>query len=176
MGRLLQPLGRIPWRWRFDRSEQRRPLPGAYDLRNELWTKFKLNDTTKPFDPQTLRLMTLEHAAAIIEAKSGRTVLSEYLVERFRCNRPLWQHVALPYLRPRSIFTTNYDELVEIGYKSHSDQIDIVCNNRAPMQNRIVLYKPHGSLTHANQPVGHGGLVITQFDYLEMISEVLVQT
>jgi hypothetical protein len=51
-----------------------RPLPGAYDLRNELWTKFKLNDTTKPFDPQTLRLMTLEHAAAIIEAKSGRTV------------------------------------------------------------------------------------------------------
>jgi len=148
-----------------------RPLPSAYELRNELWITFKLNDTTKPFDPADLRLMTLEHAAAIIEAKTGRTVLSEYLVERFRCDRALWQHVALPYLQPRSLFTTNYDELVEIGYKSHIDQIDIVCNARVPMPDQIVLFKPHGSLSHANQPVGQGGLVITQFDYLQMISQ-----
>jgi hypothetical protein len=37
-------------------------------------------------------------------------------------------------------------------------------------QDRVPLYKPHGTLTHANQPVGLGGLVITQFDYFQMVA------
>jgi hypothetical protein len=151
------------------RNRNGRPLLNAYELRNELWSKLKANDPN--FDPAELRLMSLEHAAAIVEAKTGRTVLAEYLIELFRCDSPLWHHVALPYLRPKSLFTTNYDELVELGYKQHTDQLDIVCNDRHPVKGQAVLYKPHGSLSHANQPIGQGGLVITQFDYLEMIAE-----
>jgi len=152
------------------RNRDGRPLLNAYELRNELWRMLKL-DAGASFDPADLRLMSLEHAAAIIEAKTGRTIISENLIELFKCDRPLWQHIALPYLTPRSLFTTNYDELIELGYKHHEDQLDVICNDRAPVKGETVLYKPHGSLTHANQPIGHGGLVITQFDYLEMISD-----
>jgi hypothetical protein len=152
------------------RNREGRLLLNAYELRNELWAKFKADNSTA-FDPTELRLMSLEHAAAIIEAKVGRTVLAEYLLNLFRCDLPLWQHVVLPYLQPRSVFTTNYDELVELGYKHHSRQLDVICRDRTPVSGQSVLYKPHGSLTHSNQSVGKGGLVITQFDYLEMISD-----
>jgi hypothetical protein len=149
------------------RNEQ---LLNAYELRNELWLRFK-HDGKSTFSPADLKLMSLEHAAAIVEAKTGRTPMSEFLVERFTCELPLWQHLALPYLDPKSIFTTNYDELVELGYKAAPPLLDVICDGRSPMPGRTALYKPHGSLTHANQPVGKGGLVITQFDYFEMISE-----
>jgi hypothetical protein len=56
-------------------------------------------------------------------------------------------------------------------YKHQPNQLDVICRDRAPVPGQSVLYKPHGSLSHANQPVGKGGLVITQFDYLEMISD-----
>jgi hypothetical protein len=144
-------------------------LPSAYELRNELWAKFKNTDPS--FDPRDLRLMSLEHAAAIVEAKIGRTILAEHLLDRFRCDKPLWQHVVLPYLKPRSLFTTNYDELIELGFKSHVDQLDVICEDRGPVSGQSALFKPHGSLSHSNQRIGGGGLVITQFDYLEMISD-----
>ncbi len=142
-------------------------LLSAYELRNQLWTKFNRVDLAA-WAPAELKLMSLEHAAAIVEAKAGRDELSKHLVDVFSCDRPLWQHLVLPYLNPRVLFTTNYDELIELGY-SRPTMYDVICNDRAPMSNRVGLYKPHGSLSHTNQPVGHGGLVITQFDYLEMI-------
>lgn len=147
------------------------PLPNAYELRNSLWRTFKVADSAATFDPAELRLMSLEHAAAIIEAKVGRDALAKYLSEAFLCDRPLWQHLVLPFLKPSSLFTTNYDELVELAYKHHRTiPFDIVCRGRTPVTGRTVLYKPHGTLTHANQPTGAGGLVITQFDYFEMIA------
>ena len=145
-------------------------LPNAYDLRNGMWKEFKADEPIT-FDPASLKLMSLEHASAIIEAKTGRTILSEYLTEIFTCDLPLWPHVALPHLNPRSMFTTNYDELIELGYKNSSYLPDVICSDRSPVSGRTILYKPHGSLSHSNQAVGRGGLVITQFDYLKMISE-----
>ncbi|MBX3500032.1 MAG: SIR2 family protein [Alphaproteobacteria bacterium] len=147
------------------------PLMSAYELRNQLWQTYKHNIQQGPFDPRNLRLMGLEHATAIIEAKTGRQILNETLVRSFSCEKPLWQHIVLPYLRPVSIFTTNYDELVEIGYKNHPGLLDMICYDRHPIPGRRILYKPHGSLSHVGQPIGKGGLVITQFDYLEMISD-----
>lgn len=146
-------------------------LLNAYQLRNALWQRFK-HPTGTPFDPASLGLMTLDHSAAIIEAKTGRTPLNEYLIEQFTCEKPLWQHATLRYLRPKSLFTTNYDELVELGYSATpGPMLDIICNDRQAIEGRTCLYKPHGSLTHAREPVGKGGLVITQFDYLEMIAD-----
>jgi hypothetical protein len=152
------------------KNTEGRDLPTAYELRNELWLTLK-HDKTKPFNPAHLKLMTLEHAAGIIETQTYRLPISEFLVKRFKCEKPLWQHVALPYLNPRSLFTTNYDELIELGYKHYVKQLDIIRNDRTPMPDRTVLYKPHGSISHANQKVGQGGLVITQLDYLEMIAD-----
>ncbi|RWD94257.1 SIR2 family protein [Mesorhizobium sp.] len=146
-------------------------LPSAYELRNNLWQRFKHSGARESFDPSELRLMSLEHASAIIEEKTGRTALSEYLVDVFSCDKPLWQHLVMPFMRPAAMFTTNYDELIELGYKSQPGVLDVICSSRDPIKPRTALYKPHGSLTHANQPIGQGGLVITQFDYLEMITE-----
>lgn len=116
--------------------------------------------------------MSLQHAAAICEAKTGRTPLSEYLVARFDCERPLWPHLALPHLNPKSIFTTNYDTLIEQGFGRNGKVLDTIYDDRAPLtENDAVIYKPHGNLAQANQPIGRGGLVITQFDYLEMIAD-----
>jgi hypothetical protein len=145
-------------------------LPNAYGLRNQLWKVFKTTSGAT-FDPADLRLMSLEHAAAIIEAKIGRTALCDHLVETFLCDLPLWQHLVLPFLKPQSLFTTNYDELIELGFKRASVDFDVISRPREPVRGRTVLYKPHGTLTHANQAVGSGGLVITQFDYFEMIAD-----
>lgn len=146
------------------------PLPNAYDLRNALWQEFKA-DRNRPFDPAELKLMSLEHAAAIIETSTGRDEVDKFLLERFTCDKPMWQHLALPYLKPLSIFTTNYDEMVELGYKHHGPVPDVICDGKEPPSGRHAIYKPHGSLGHSKRPVGKGGLVITQFDYFSMISE-----
>ncbi|MEY9533064.1 SIR2 family NAD-dependent protein deacylase [Sinorhizobium fredii] len=145
------------------------PLPNAYELRNALWKKYKVPDG-HPFNPEDLRLMSLEHASAIIEAKVGRNELSNYLTDTFLCDRPLWSHVALPALNPKAIFTTNYDELVELGYKHSQEMHDVICDDHLPTPNRVPIYKPHGSLSRSNEKIGKGGLVITQFDYFDMIS------
>lgn len=144
-------------------------LPGAYELRNALWEEFK-HDGPAPFDPADLKLMSLEHASAIIETKVGRAEVSKFLQRAFDCDKPLWNHVALPYLEPKAVFTTNYDELVEKGYKSHAAVTDVICDDRKPVAPHVPIYKPHGSLSHASEKVGAGGLVITQFDYFEMIA------
>jgi hypothetical protein len=115
--------------------------------------------------------MSLEHAASIIEISAGRVELNKFLCAIFTCNRPLWQHIVLPHLGPRCIFTTNYDELVELGYKRHAEVPDIICEDRHPVEGRLALFKPHGNLGQSNLAIGKGGLVITQFDYFEMISE-----
>lgn len=144
-------------------------LPNAYDLRNDLWKKYKHVAPTE-FHPEELKLMSLEHAAAIIEAKIGRDELSRYLTKTFLCKMPMWSHVALPFLNPKAIFTTNYDELVELGYKSNEQMCDVICDDHSPTENRVAVYKPHGSLSRSNEAIGKGGLVITQFDYFDMIS------
>jgi hypothetical protein len=48
-------------------------------------------------------------------------------------------------------------------YKHQPNQLDVICRDRAPVPGQSVLYKPHGSLSHANQPVGKGvGLADSQ--------------
>ena len=151
----------------LNRSGQK--LPGAYELRNALWETYK-HEGPEPFEPAELKLMSLEHASAIIETKVGRTEVSKFLERSFDCDKPLWNHVALPYLEPKAVFTTNYDELVEKGYKSHPAVIDVICDDRKPVSPHVPIYKPHGSLSHSSEAIGSGGLVITQFDYFEMIA------
>ena len=143
-------------------------LPNGYELRNRLWNDLK-HSGANPFDPEELKLMPLEHAAAIIEAKVGRAILAKELKRHFKCDKPTWQHLVLPHLNPKAILTTNYDELVELGYAHSGRTVDVICDDRLPVEGQLPLYKPHGSLSHANQRIGKGGLVITQFDYFEFI-------
>jgi hypothetical protein len=120
-------------------------------------------------------MMSLEHAAALVEARSGRGALREDLVTRFRTDGPLWHHAALPLLGPKAMFTVNYDELVEQGWRAHGSGLprDLGLRHRpgAGPAGKVPLFKPHGTLETADQPIGQGGLVITMFDYYRMIGD-----
>ncbi len=149
-------------------------LPTAIGLRDALWSKFMLNASER-LDPPPLGLMSLEHATALIEAKVGRGPLTEDISNRFQVAEPLWPHAALAFLRPKAVYTTNYDELIELGWQQHGDLQRIVhvyseAQAQARMtHHRVPLFKPHGTAQHANTQVGEGGIVITQFDYFTML-------
>ena len=157
------------------RNRLGQPLPTAFHLRNLLWKKFM---AVRPddFSPEALALVSLEHAAALVERSIGRTALVEYLTEQFEVPTPLWQHSALPYIRPTGIFTSNYDTMIEQGWALHSSNEGLGTLRlyyRDEAKDRAVhipLYKPHGTTQRATTSVGEGGLVITQFDYIEMLS------
>jgi hypothetical protein len=150
-------------------------MPTAFHLRNGVWHNFMASEGDT-FKAETLGLLSLEHAAALAERSAGRYALIKYLVDQFRCEGPLWQHSVLPYLRPSAVFTTNYDTLIEDGWDLHSSSDGIgryrtYYRDESPDQDSsIPLYKPHGSVKQAHAAVGEGGLVITQFDYIEMVN------
>lgn len=150
-------------------SSKGKRLPSGYELRNRIWQDLKQRPGQE-LNAEELKLMPLEHAAAIVESKTGRPELVRYLTDEFTCDLPMWQHLILPAFRPQAILTTNYDELVELGYRAAKGPLlDVICDDRKPTLNHLPLFKPHGSLSHSSQPIGQGGLVITQFDYFEFI-------
>lgn len=151
-------------------------LPTAVDLRDELWRRFMLPAGTD-FDFSNLGAMTLDQAAAFAETKVGRAPVKEFMAARFRTERTLWQHAVLRYLRPKSLFTTNYDLLVEQAWNLQMPNngvpplVAIFSAEQRVVPNFIPLYKPHGSADRALDPVGSGGPVITTIDYFDMIAD-----
>jgi hypothetical protein len=153
-------------------------FPTAAYLRNELWREFMLSEAEQAqFDYSSLGLMSLEHAAAIVEAKVGRDSLIRHLQRRFAITRPLWQHCVLAHLRPKGFFTTNYDRLVEEGWNRAKttvpidDLFQVFSPAAIPTASGVLLFKPHGTVEYGKRPVGEGGFVISQFDYFQMISD-----
>ncbi|HXB68998.1 MAG TPA: SIR2 family protein [Candidatus Acidoferrales bacterium] len=156
------------------RNHMGNPLPTAFHMRNGLWQQFMTPDGTK-FEPESIGLVSLEHAAALVERSAGRDALMRYVVDYFQTAAPLWQHAVLPYLKPKAIFTTNYDNLIEAGWRLHGSaegigDFRLYYRHEDPDQSRAVpLYKPHGTIDCAKKQIGDGGLVLTQFDYLTML-------
>ena len=150
--------------------------PTAVDLRDELWRRFML-PAGADFDFANLGAMTLDQAAAFAETKVGRVPVKEFMAARFRTERTLWQHAVLRYLRPKSLFTTNYDLLVEQAWNLQMPNngvpplVAIFSAEQRVVPNFIPLYKPHGSADRALDPVGSGGPVITTIDYFDMIAD-----
>lgn len=147
-------------------------LPTAIGLRDELWSEFMLSDEERRAPPKP-GLLSLEHSTALIESKVGRGPLVEYVGRRFQVTRPLWPHAALGFFSPKAIYTTNYDELIELGWQYHASRPRIA-PVFAPSQTRVSggwtpLFKPHGTAQHASAHVGEGGIVLTQFDYFAML-------
>ena len=159
-----------------DAAPGRPSLPTAVALRNDLWGEFLLPESERAgFDFGKLDALSLDQAAAFAETRIGRTPVAEYIASRFRTRRPLWQHAVLPFLKPRALYTTNYDLLVEQGWslqvQNHGMRhlVPIFSSQHHPMRTDTPLYKPHGSAERAHDPVGSGGPIITTIDYFEMI-------
>ena len=151
-------------------------LPTAVELRDDLWRRFMLPPNAD-FDFGNLGAMTLDQAAAFAETKVGRAPVTEFVAARFRTERTLWQHAVLRYLNPNSLFTTNYDLLVEQAWHLQMPNngvpplVAIFSAQQRVVPNFIPLYKPHGSADRALDPVGSGGPVITTIDYFDMIAD-----
>lgn len=149
-----------------------KPFPSAYDLRNELWYKFM--NPRPDFKPEHLGLMGLEEAATLCQMRANRRSVEEFIAERFESNDPLWQHTTLPFLKPKAVFTTNYDTLIEKGWQASNAAR--VAGNYVPVsglsahnRNLIPIFKPHGSIEFPHEEVSAGGIVISRFDYYDMI-------
>jgi hypothetical protein len=150
-----------------------RPFPKAYELRNELWSRFMLKPHEREaFDFADLGLMTLEGASAIVTARVNRRALEEFLAERFTAQKPLWPHAVLPFLAPRAILTTNYDDLIEQGWNASgvARRCATVWDTQAANPSYMPLYKPHGTVEQPHAEIEAGGLVISQFDYFRIIA------
>lgn len=151
------------------------PLPTAFPLRNLIWRAFMCDDPAC-FDPADIQLVSLEHAAALAERCAGRSALLELLATVFNVDAPLWQHAVLPFLQPSAIFSPNFDSLIEEGWRAHSAYEGLgrlrpyYRDERLDSTPHVPLYKPHGTLERLNEPIGEGGLVITQFDYIKMLA------
>ncbi len=117
----------------------------------------------------------MEHVAAIAEASCDRKTIEEFVTARFYVEKPLWQHSVLPFLKPHAVFTTNYDNLIEKGWHLQSHQssvkelMPIFKENSRLSDDFTPLYKSHGSVEFPHKTPGHGGIVLSMFDYFEMI-------
>ena len=75
------------------------------------------------------------------------------------------------------MFTTNDDTLIEDGWALHgtSDGVGRLCvyykDETPTADGSVPLFKPHGSAEKASSRVGEGGIVITQFDYNQMLGK-----
>ena len=151
-------------------------LPTAVNLRNELWRRFMRPDDAD-FDFANLGTMSLDQAAAFAESKVGRRPVAEYMASRFNTEKTLWQHAVLPFLRPTSIYTTNYDLLVEQAWNAQMSRssihpvVPIFSAQQNVVPDYMPLYKPHGSADRAFDAVGAGGPVITTIDYFDMVTD-----
>ncbi len=150
-------------------------LPTALTLRNELWQKMMVG--TDAFDGSKLGMMSLEHATALIESRKARQALVRAMQDKFVTRKPLWTHVVLPFLKPTALFTTNYDQLIELGWdqcrartRDVPQLVPIFAENQAWPRNAVPLFKPHGSVERGGDRLGHGGIVVTLFDYFELIT------
>jgi SIR2-like domain len=152
-----------------------RPLPTAYHLRNLIWRTF-MSDESPEFTPEQIQLVSLEHAAALAERCSGRAALLQLLATSFQIDVPLWQHAVLPFLEPAAVFSPNFDSLIEEGWRLHATNTAVgrlrpyYRDENRDATPHVPLYKPHGTLERLHEPVGEGGLVITQFDYISMLT------
>lgn len=113
---------------------------------------------------------TLAEQTGIIENRTrDRARLILELRSQFKAVRPAGALLNLPLCKWKSIYTTNYDELVEACYKRHEQEIDVyTCNfdfhiRRNP--DSIQLFKLHGTIQKDEAFGDKSRLILTQADY-----------
>ena len=113
----------------------------------------------------------LVEAASILERRYGRKAIVDEICNALEPLQPTGGLLALPQFGWNSIFSTNFDLLMERAYK-HAGQLltpirsnyDISSNENAT---NTRLYKIHGCITQ-DQSMGHkASMILTEHDYEE---------
>lgn len=115
--------------------------------------------------------LTLDEAAEYAKSKVGSWALNKYIYELFIQFKPSSSHISAVQLPWDTIYTTNYDLLLENAQNTHGImpagviQPIVSCTTDLSQFNEddILYYKLHGSIDYANTEEGR--LILTKGDY-----------
>lgn len=120
-----------------------------------------------PNEPIEENLGTVSEA---VDAVFGRKELNEWFIDRFRALVPKGALPSIPTYHWKSIYTVNFDTLLEEAYRLNSgrrQEIHPFYSDKDPLSRlrpgEVPLYKLHGCLSRANSPDGR--LVLTPDDF-----------
>lgn len=132
--------------------------PTTEQLRRQLADKFGLSAES----------YTFSEIASLIEQKTSRKALVSALRERFRNIVPTRGLLNLPLYPWRSLFTTNYDDLIEQCYRRHERDVTVYSSNfdftdhDNPLATK--LFKLHGTIERDTSDGNVSRLIITDAD------------
>ena len=110
----------------------------------------------------------LSEVAQLVENRKSRRILIEAVQDALQGLAPTAGLLTLPDFDWLSIYTTNFDTLVEQSYRQNGRQLDVYRSNydvAAPRGERTPLYKIHGCVTQ-DSAFGHKSrMLITESDY-----------
>ena len=135
--------------------------PSAADLASAIIAEIKNPDLTEA---------TLIDAAGIFELKFGRRALVDLVAGKLVHIKPAGGILNLPRFEWQSIYTTNYDTLIEQSYRRASKEISIIRGNadfREGTSSATPLLKIHGCITQDISLGSQYRLVLTEVDYAE---------
>jgi NAD-dependent SIR2 family protein deacetylase len=113
---------------------------------------------------------TLAEQTGIIENRiHDRARLIQELRTQFRSAKPTGSLLNLPLCKWKSIYTTNYDELIEECYKRRNREVNVyTCNFDFHIRENpdsVQLFKLHGTLQKDEVFGDKSRLILTQADY-----------
>lgn len=134
--------------------------PSGYELAEFLKKKFETELEGEGGD--------LKDIATLIEISLGRKALVEAIHERISKLQPDKGMLAIPTFPWKSIYTTNYDTLIEQAYRRSSKPLNVVRSSYeyGHADNGVVtLYKIHGCITKDEVFGDKSKMIITDGDY-----------
>jgi len=112
---------------------------------------------------------SLSELAGVVEMTEGRRPLIEHLRKRLQDVRPTGSLLNFPLYEWKSIYTTNYDRLIEDAYSDAGVDIESVSSNfdfqLSKKPDAIKLFKIHGSIEKDEIDGVHSRLILSDNDY-----------
>lgn len=134
--------------------------PTGEELRDYLGSKFQITNYQN---------FSLADLTTIIEAKTNRADLVKAVRERIKKLQPTGGLLSLPMFDWSSIFSTNYDDLVEKSYKKQNKLLRVFSSNHDFQGTGITaeqeLFKFHGTIDQDVCDGSNSRLILTSTDY-----------
>lgn len=112
---------------------------------------------------------TLSELAGVVEMKKGRRPLIEHLRQQLQKVKPTGSLLNFPLYEWKSIYTTNYDRLIEEAYASAGVDIEPVSSNFdfqiSKNPGAIKLFKVHGTIEKDEVDGVHSRIILSDNDY-----------
>ena len=139
--------------------------PAGNDLRDQLGQEFAIN---------SYQSFGLADLTTIIEARRDRSQLVHAIRKRISKLQPAGGLLSLPLFDWASIFTTNYDDLVEKAFAKYNKSLRVYSSNHDFQGTGITgeqeLFKFHGTISKDVCEGHNSRLIITSTDYDQVTS------